>query len=67
MIAIGDRVLYAFPSAPTIPRVAIVTETSAENADLPDGVVSLCVFNPTDVTHVCRVPHSDTLQPGCWT
>ena len=64
---IRDIVRFYSPAAPTIPRVAIVTETSTENPDLPDGVVALCVLNPSDVTVMTRVPHSDTPQPGCWT
>lgn len=68
MIKIGTHVAFAFASAPSVPRLAIVAETRAENPDLPDDeTVSLVVCNPTDITHVTRVPWSATLQPGHWT
>jgi hypothetical protein len=68
VIKIGTHVAYAFAVAPTIPRLAIVAETRAENPDFPDDeTVSLVVCNPTDITHVTRVPWSATLQPGHWT
>lgn len=68
MIKIGNHVLFAFSAAPSVPRVAIVAETRAENPDLPDDeTVSLVVCGPADITHVMRVPWSATLQPGHWT
>lgn len=67
MISIGTQVRYYFIAAPTIPRVAFVTETHAENPDIPDDdTVALCVLNPSDVTIITRVPYSATPQAGCW-
>jgi hypothetical protein len=68
MIKIGTHVAFAFASAPSVPRLAIVAETRAENPDLPnDETVSLVVCGPADITHVMRAPWSATLQPGHWT
>jgi hypothetical protein len=67
VITIGSQVRYFSLNAPTIPRVAFVTETRAENPDLPDDdTVALCVLNPTDVTIVTRAERSDVPAPGCW-
>lgn len=63
---IGTQVRYFSLSQPTTPRVAIVTETTLENADLPDDTVALCVLNPSDVTVVTRAERSDVPAPGCW-
>ena len=46
--------------------MAIVTETSDENPDLPADTVALCVLNPSDVTIVSRAERSDVPAPGCW-
>lgn len=65
VITIGTQVRYYLG---TSPRVAFVTETRAENPDLPDDeTVALCVLNPTDVQIVSRATYSATPQPGCWT
>ena len=66
MITIGSQVRYYSLAAPSIPRVAIVTETSTENPDLPVETVALCVLNPSDVTIVTRAERSDVPAPGCW-
>jgi len=67
VITIGSQVRYYSLAAPSIPRVAIVTETRAENPDLPDDdTVALCVLNPSDVTIVSRAERSDVPAPGCW-
>jgi ADP-ribose pyrophosphatase YjhB (NUDIX family) len=46
--------------------VAIVTETSTENPDLPVDTVALCVLNPADVTVITQASYSATPQAGCW-
>lgn len=67
MITIGTQVRYFFIAAPTVPRVAFVTETRAENPNLPDDdTVALCVLNPSDVTVITRAERSDVPAPGCW-
>jgi hypothetical protein len=66
MTTIGTQVRYYSFAAPSTPRVAIVTETSAENPDLPADTVALCVLNPTDVMIVSRAERSDVPAPGCW-
>lgn len=67
MITIGSQVRYYSLAAPSIPRVAIVTETRAENPDLPDDdTVALCVLNPSDVTVITQASYSATPQAGCW-
>ena len=66
MTILGSQVRYYSLAAPSIPRVAIVTETSAENPDLPVDTVALCVLNPSDVTIVSRAERSDVPAPGCW-
>lgn len=67
MITIGTQVRYFSLDAPAIPRVALVTETRAENPDLPDDdTVALCVLNPSYVTIITRAPYSATPQAGCW-
>ena len=66
MITIGSQVRYYSLAAPSTPRVAIVTETSAENPDLPVDTVALCVLNPSDVTVITRAERSDVPAPGCW-
>ena len=68
MTILGSQVRYYSLAAPTTPRVAIVTETRAENPNLPDDdTVALCVLNPTDVTVVTRAERSDVPAPGHWT
>lgn len=67
MINIGTQVRYYSAAAPSTPRVALVTETRAENPDLPsDDTVALCVLNPSDVQIVSRAERSDAPAPGCW-
>ena len=66
MTILGSQVRYYSIAAPSTPRVAIVTETSAENPDLPADTVALCVLNPSDVTIVSRAERSDVPAPGCW-
>jgi len=66
VITIGSQVRYYSLAAPSIPRVAIVTETSTENPDLPVDTVALCVLNPSDVTIVTRAERSDVPATGCW-
>ena len=66
MTILGSQVRYYSLAAPSTPRVAIVTETSAENPDLPADTVALCVLNPSDVTIVSRAERSDVPAPGCW-
>lgn len=67
VITIGTQVRYFSLDAPTTPRVAVVTETHAENPNIPDDdTVALCVLNPSDVTVITRVPYSATPQAGCW-
>lgn len=66
MTTIGTQVRYYSLAAPTTPRVAIVTETHAENSDLPADTVALCVLNPSDVMIVSRAERSDVPAPGCW-
>ena len=66
MTILGSQVRYYSLAAPSIPRVAIVTETSDENPDLPVDTVALCVLNPSDVTIVTRAERSDVPAPGCW-
>lgn len=67
MITIGSQVRYYDFTVPTIPRVAFVTETRAENPNLPDDeTVALCVLNPGDVTVVTQASYSATPQAGCW-
>jgi hypothetical protein len=67
VITIGSQVRYYSLAAPSIPRVAIVTETRAENPDLPDDdTVALCVLNPSDVTVITQASYSATPQAGCW-
>ena len=46
-------------------RAAVVTETHAENRDIPDdGTVVVCVLNPSG-TYFNRVAFSETPTPGC--
>jgi hypothetical protein len=66
MTILGTQVIYYSLAAPSIPRVAIVTETSTENPDLPVDTVALCVLNPSDVTVITRAERSDVPAPGCW-
>lgn len=66
MTILGSQVRYYSLAAPSTPRVAIVTETSDENPDLPADTVALCVLNPSDVTIVSRAERSDVPAPGCW-
>ena len=66
MTILGSQVRYYSLAAPSTPRVAIVTETSDENPDLPADTVALCVLNPGDVTIVSRAERSDVPAPGCW-
>lgn len=66
MIGIGAQVRYYSLWQPTVPRVAIVTETSAENPDLPADTVALCVLGPCEVQLVSRAERSDVPAPGCW-
>ena len=66
MTILGSQVRYYSLAAPSTPRVAIVTETHAENPDLPADTVALCVLNPSDVTIVSRAERSDVPAPGCW-
>lgn len=49
-----------------LPRAAIITETHAENPDIPDdGTVAVCVLNPGGV-FFNRVSFSETPKPGHW-
>ena len=66
MTILGTQVRYYSIAEPTTPRVAIVTETSDENLDLPVDTVALCVLNPSYVTIVSRAERSDVPAPGCW-
>jgi len=67
VITIGTQVRYYSLLLPSTPRVAIVTETRAENPDIPDDdTVALCVLNPSDVMIVTRAERSDVPAPGCW-
>lgn len=66
MTILGSQVRYYSLAAPSTPRVAIVTETSDENPDLPVDTVALCVLNPSDVTVITRAERSDVPAPGCW-
>ena len=66
MTILGTQVIYYSLAAPSTPRVAIVTETSTENPDLPVDTVALCVLNPSDVTVITRAERSDVPAPGCW-
>lgn len=67
VITIGTQVRYFFIDAPTVPRVALVTETHTENPNIPDDdTVALCVLNPGDVTVITQAPYSATPQAGCW-
>jgi hypothetical protein len=67
VITIGTQVRYFFIAAPSTPRVAFVTETRAENSNLPDDdTVALCVLNPGDVTVITQAPYSATPQAGHW-
>ena len=66
-MSLGAFVRYFQPDSPTVPRVAIVTATHAEDPDIPDdGTVALVIFNPSDVQVCTRVAYSATPQPGCW-
>ena len=66
MTILGTQVIYYSLAAPSTPRVAFVTETSAENPDLPADTVALCVLNPADVTVITQASYSATPQAGCW-
>lgn len=51
---------------PSVARAAVITQTQAENPKLEEGVVGLCILNPTGMFFTQEVRFSEVPKPGHW-